>query len=163
VAPAILDAARMHAAVNSVEIDYRLADAARLSEKGGWFDAVIDTAIFGHTSDLKAAVEANSRLVTPGGIIVIAARNRTVKSRALAAIGASQVSAIVPSVDQAPIQYVTPERLRQEFAQYGVTVKKVVGISYHPWFATFRLSAGCSAGYFAVAVRPRKPTLTVIG
>lgn len=163
VVPANIDAARMHAAVNAVEIDYRLIESGRLLEEGERFDGVIDTAVFGCTADLKAAVEANCRLVKPGGIVVMAVRDRTVKSRMLAAIGMARVSAIAAAADKRSVQSMTPENLGQEFARFGVSVEQVVGIRYNPWLATFGLSASRSAGYFAVAVRPRKPTLTVVG
>ncbi len=163
VVPANVDAARMHAVINAVDIDYRLIHPGRLSEEGERFDGVIDTAVFARTADLKAAVETNCRLVKPGGIVVTAARDWTFKSRMLAAMGVAQISTILPAADRASIQFTTREGLRQEFARYGVSVDNTVGISYNPWLASFRLSTGGSSGYFAVATRPRKPTLTVVG
>ena len=84
-------AARRHAAIAGLEIDYRPLTVEALAESGETFDAVLAMEVLEHVADVKGFLSAAAALVRPGGLFVGATLNRTLKSYALAIVGAEYV------------------------------------------------------------------------
>jgi 2-polyprenyl-6-hydroxyphenyl methylase/3-demethylubiquinone-9 3-methyltransferase len=69
--------AERHAASNGASVRYRQALPEDLADSAGSFDAVLSLEVVEHVADLPAFLAALSRLVRPGGILVIGTINRT--------------------------------------------------------------------------------------
>src|SRR5499427_2558316 len=90
-AGANIEAARLHAATSGIAVDYRATTAEALAEAGERFDIVLAMEVVEHVADVNLFVELTGAMVKPGGLMIAATLNRTLKSFALAIVGAEYV------------------------------------------------------------------------
>src|SRR5438046_520747 len=84
-------AAAAHAESSNVEVTYRCATAEDLAVASGRFDVVLNMEVVEHVPDPGHLLAAAAELVRPGGLMVVATINKTLKSLALAKIGAEYI------------------------------------------------------------------------
>src|SRR3954452_14796422 len=77
-------AASEHAAQSDLTIDYRCSTAEELAEAGEAFDIVLAMEVVEHVADVPLFVQSCATMVKPGGLMIAATLNRTLKSFALA-------------------------------------------------------------------------------
>jgi 2-polyprenyl-6-hydroxyphenyl methylase/3-demethylubiquinone-9 3-methyltransferase len=145
--------ASAHAAQAGLEIDYRAVTAEALVEEGRSFDIVLNMEVVEHVADVAAYLEACSRLVKPGGITVVATMNRTLKSFALAKIGAEYVLGWLPRGTHDWNRFIPPAELRASLEDTGLTILKTQGVSFDPLGWDWRLSSDVDINYMVVATR----------
>src|SRR5262245_15556895 len=83
--------AKMHAADASVIVDYRATSAEALADAGERFDVVLAMEVVEHVADLALFIKRCAEMVDSGGLMITATINRTLKSFALAIVGAAYV------------------------------------------------------------------------
>ncbi len=88
--------AGVHAAANYVEIDYRHALTEDLVAAGERFDVIVNTEVIEHVANVDGFVQSCCRLMNPGGIMVVATLNRTVKSLLFAKIAGEYILRLLP-------------------------------------------------------------------
>jgi 2-polyprenyl-6-hydroxyphenyl methylase / 3-demethylubiquinone-9 3-methyltransferase len=145
--------ARAHAAENGVAIDYRVATAEALAEEGLTFDVVLNMEVVEHVADVGAYLSACASLLRPGGITLVATMNKTLKSLALAKIGAEYVLGWLPRGTHDWDRFIPPTELRATLEQSGLTVLKTQGVSFNPLAWDWKLSADVDVNYMVVAAR----------
>lgn len=146
--------ARAHAAQQDLDIGYRAATVEQLEAEGaGPFDVVLTLEVIEHVADPEAFVRACSRLVKPGGLLIVATLNRTLKSLALGKVAAEYILRWVPAGTHDWNQFLKPEEIRAMLAEESVTVSGPYGLVYDP--LTDRWSEGDDAGinYMMIATR----------
>lgn len=146
--------ARAHAAQQGLDIGYRAATVEQLEAEGaGPFDVVLTLEVIEHVADPEAFVRACSRLVKPGGLLIVATLNRTLKSLALGKVAAEYILRWVPAGTHDWNQFLKPEEIRAMLAEESVTVSGPYGLVYDP--LTDRWSEGDDAGinYMMIATR----------
>ncbi len=74
-------------------IDYRATTAEALADAGEKFDIVLAMEVVEHVADVQLFIARCAEMVKPGGLMVAATLNRTLKSFALAIVGAEYVLA----------------------------------------------------------------------
>ena len=89
-------AATEHAAQSGLPIDYRCATAEDLAEAGEQFDIVLAMEVVEHVADVPLFVASCADMVKPGGLMIAATLNRTLKSFALAIVGAEYILRWLP-------------------------------------------------------------------
>jgi 2-polyprenyl-6-hydroxyphenyl methylase/3-demethylubiquinone-9 3-methyltransferase len=146
--------ARAHAAENGVAVDYRAASAEALAEEGLSFDVVLNMEVVEHVADVGAYLCACSRLVRPGGITLVATLNKTLKSLALAKIGAEYVLGWLPRGTHDWNRFIAPEALRAGLEKSGLTILKIQGVSFNLLAWDWELSSDVDVNYIVVAARP---------
>ena len=147
-------AARAHAEAQGLAIAYRAAAAEELVAAGASFDAAVCLEVVEHVPDPGAFIAVCSRLVRPGGVLVLSTINRTARSYALAIVAAEYILGWVPRGTHQWERFVTPEELGRHIAAAGMTVGRVEGLVYEPLRDTWKLSSDTSVNYLASAVRP---------
>lgn len=154
-ARANIAAARVHAEGGGLAIDYRETTAEKLSDGGETFDIVLAMEVVEHVASVPAFLAATTRMVRPGGLMIVATINRTFKAFALAIVGAEYVLRWLPRGTHAYDKLVTPDELRPELVAGGLDIADETGIVFDPLRDAWRRSADTDVNYMIAAVRHR--------
>lgn len=146
--------ARRHAEDQGLDIDYRAArvEALAASDEAA-FDIVLNLEAVEHAADAGLFLEKSAILVRPGGLMVIATINRTLKAFALAKIGAEFVLGWLPRGTHDPRKFVKPEEIDGPLARAGLTVTARAGVVYDPFGDVWRLSDDLAVNYMVTATK----------
>jgi 2-polyprenyl-6-hydroxyphenyl methylase/3-demethylubiquinone-9 3-methyltransferase len=150
-APGNIEIAQAHAAPQGLAIDYRAETAEELVRKGATFDAVLAMEVIEHVPDQAAFVATAAALVRPGGLLIMSTLNRTLKSFALAIIGAEYVLRWLPKGTHKWERFVTPEELARFMRRSGMRATDRAGIVYNPLSGKWRLSRDTDVNYMIMA------------
>ncbi|MEY4966991.1 MAG: bifunctional 2-polyprenyl-6-hydroxyphenol methylase/3-demethylubiquinol 3-O-methyltransferase UbiG [Pseudomonadota bacterium] len=145
--------ARAHAAQSGLEISYRATTAEVLAAEGTSFDVVLNMEVVEHVADVSAYLGACTELVKPGGITVVATMNKTLKSLALAKIGAEYVLGWLPRGTHDWNRFIPPAELKASLDETGLTILKTQGVSFDPLAWDWKLSTDVDVNYMVVAKR----------
>lgn len=143
--------AAAHAGEMGLAIDYRAATAEQLTADGEKFDAILNMEVVEHVADLHLFLGACAQLLKPGGMMIVATLNRTLKSFALAKVGAEYVLGWLPRGTHDWNKFVTPAELREALAANGLSVKELAGVSYSLLADDWRRGADLDVNYMAYA------------
>ena len=114
-------AAKLHAGQGGLAIDYRVTTAEALADAGERFDIVLAMEVVEHVADVKLFVARCAEMVRPGGLMIVATINRTLKSFALAIVGAEYVLRWLPRGTHQWDKFVTPDELEIAMERAGLT------------------------------------------
>ena len=145
--------AKAHAGQTGLEIEYLATTAEALVVQGRSFDVVLNMEVVEHVADVEAYLAACSALVKPGGLTFVATMNRTLKSLALAKIGAEYVLGWLPRGTHDWNRFIPPAQLEESLEQTGLTLLKRQGVSFNPLAWDWRLSSDVDVNYMLVARR----------
>jgi 2-polyprenyl-6-hydroxyphenyl methylase/3-demethylubiquinone-9 3-methyltransferase len=143
--------ARAHAAQSSIPVTYRAASAEDLVKEGLAFDIVLNMEVVEHVADVGSYLAACVRLVKPGGITIVATLNKTLKSLALAKIGAEYVLGWLPRGTHDWNRFIAPSELQKKLEDSGLTILKTQGVSFDPIHWDWKLSSDVDINYMIVA------------
>jgi 2-polyprenyl-6-hydroxyphenyl methylase/3-demethylubiquinone-9 3-methyltransferase len=152
-AQANIEAARLHAAGAGVAVDYRATTAEALADAGERFDIVLAMEVVEHVADLSFFVKRCAEMVKPDGLMVTATLNRTLKSFALAIIGAEYVMRWLPRGTHQWDKFVTPNELEAALERHGLRVTDETGVIYDLLGDRWQLSTDMDVNYMMVAER----------
>ena len=151
--PKNIGTAKAHAAKSGLVIDYRTASAETLVSQEMVFDVVLNMEVVEHVADLRAYLKACAKLVRPGGFMIVATLNKTLKSLALAKIGAEYVLRWLPAGTHDWNRFVAPGELRRMLEESGLNPLKTQGVEFNPLAWDWRLSSDVDVNYMVVASR----------
>jgi 2-polyprenyl-6-hydroxyphenyl methylase / 3-demethylubiquinone-9 3-methyltransferase len=95
-APTNVEVAKLHASQSGLAIDYLQTTVEALVAEGRQFDIVLSMEVVEHVADVPEFVKACAGAIKPGGLLVMATLNRTLKSFALAIVGAEYILGWLP-------------------------------------------------------------------
>jgi 2-polyprenyl-6-hydroxyphenyl methylase / 3-demethylubiquinone-9 3-methyltransferase len=150
-------AARLHASNEGLTVDYRATTAEALADAGERFDIVLAMEVVEHVADLGLFVQRCAEMVKPGGLMIVATLNRTLKSFALAIVGAEYVLRWLPRGTHQWEKFVTPNELEAALERNGLSVIDETGIVYNLLADRWQTSTDMDVNYMAVAQRDRSP------
>ena len=140
-----------HAANSGLAIDYRNTSAEALAQAGEIFDVVLAMEVVEHVADVGLFVAAAAAMAKPGGLLFVATLNRTVKSFALAIVGAEYILRWLPRGTHRWDKFVTPNELEIALEQSGVRLIDETGVIYNLLGDRWQLSADMDVNYMVVA------------
>ncbi len=143
--------ARRHAAQSQLTIDYRNSTAEALAAAGETFDVVLAMEVVEHVTDLNLFIEAAAGMVKSGGLLFVATLNRTIKSFALAIVGAEYILRWVPRGTHQWEKFVTPNELEIAIEQAGLNLIGETGVIYNLLADRWQLSSDMDVNYMVVA------------
>jgi 2-polyprenyl-6-hydroxyphenyl methylase/3-demethylubiquinone-9 3-methyltransferase len=144
--------ARAHAAEQGLDIAYRAATVEQIEAEGaGPFDVVLVLEIIEHVADPEAFLRACSRLIAPGGILIVASLNRTLKSLALGKIAAEYILRWVPAGTHDWRQFPKPDEIRRMLSAEPVAVSGPFGLAYNPLTDRWSESVDADVNFMMVA------------
>ncbi len=146
--------AMAHAAPLKLDIDYRATTVEALAEANTEpFDLILNLEVVEHVADVDLFLETSAGLLKPGGMMVMATINRTLKALALAKIGAEYVLRWLPAGTHDPRKFVKPEEAKSALTRAGLTITAEAGVSYNPLMDLWRVSEDTSVNYMLTAVK----------
>ena len=143
--------ARAHAASQGLAIDYRVARVEEIAGTGETFDVVTCLEVVEHVPDVAAFLAAAAKAVRPGGLLIASTLNRTLKSYALAIVGAEYILGWLPRGTHDWNRFVTPEEMTITFKRAGLETPQFTGLVLDPLAGRWRLSSDMGVNYFAAA------------
>jgi 2-polyprenyl-6-hydroxyphenyl methylase/3-demethylubiquinone-9 3-methyltransferase len=144
-------AARAHAEDSEVTVDYRATTAEELSAQAERFDVVLAMEVVEHVADVPLFVTTCAAMVKPDGLMIAATLNRTLKSFALAIVGAEYVLRWLPRGTHQWDKFVTPVELETAVENSGLRVIGERGVIYNPFADRWQLSSDMDVNYMLVA------------
>jgi 2-polyprenyl-6-hydroxyphenyl methylase / 3-demethylubiquinone-9 3-methyltransferase len=148
-----ITAAKLHAEQSELAVDYRVTTAEALADAGERFDIVLAMEVVEHVADVKLFVRRCAEMVQPGGLMIAATINRTLKSFALAIVGAEYILRWLPRGTHQWDKFVTPNELEIALELGGLRVVDETGAVYNPLADQWRLASDLDVNYMLVAER----------
>ncbi len=144
--------ARAHAAEAGLNIDYRAGVSDELLAAGARFSAITALEVIEHVPDQAAFLASLAGLLAPGGMLFVSTLNRTIRSFAVAKLGAEYVAGVLPRGTHDWRRFVKPEELASMGRRTGLRLADVSGMVFSPggrWVA----SRDTAINYIAMLVR----------
>jgi 2-polyprenyl-6-hydroxyphenyl methylase/3-demethylubiquinone-9 3-methyltransferase len=146
--------ASTHAAEHGLAIDYRASTAEALEAEGaGPFDVILNMEVIEHVADPGEYLRTCGRLLAPGGLMIVATLNRTLKALALAKIGAEYVLRWVPAGTHDWSKFLKPDELRGFLADEPLAMQGPFGVAYDPLGGRWTRSSDCDINYMMTVTR----------
>ena len=159
-----INVARMHAENVGVPVGYRVTTAEELAAANERFDVVLAMEVVEHVANVDAFIATCATMVKPGGLMIIATLNRTLKSFALAIVGAEYVLRWLPRGTHQWDKFVTPVelesaiehggRLRERDASSRLPSSNAASTSLSPAVTRIEPTVSLSAGHRMTYVPP---------
>jgi 2-polyprenyl-6-hydroxyphenyl methylase / 3-demethylubiquinone-9 3-methyltransferase len=153
-AKANIEAARLHAAEAGVAVDYRATTAEELADAGERFDVVLAMEVVEHVADLGLFIKRSAEMVKPGGLMVVATLNRTIKSFAFAIVGAEYLLRWLPRGTHQWDKFVTPNELEAVLERHGLRTTDETGVIYNLVADRWQISTDMDVNYMVTAEKP---------
>jgi 2-polyprenyl-6-hydroxyphenyl methylase/3-demethylubiquinone-9 3-methyltransferase len=150
----LVEVARTHAALMGIDIDYRHALAEDLASAGERFDVILNTEVIEHVANVDRFVTCCCRMLNPGGVMIVATLNRTVKSLLFAKVAGEYILGLLPRGTHDWRRFIKPTELAEKLSWSGVRVEEFAGIAFNPLSNRFRITTNLDVNYMAVAQRP---------
>jgi 2-polyprenyl-6-hydroxyphenyl methylase/3-demethylubiquinone-9 3-methyltransferase len=148
-----IKAAALHAERGGLAIDYRVTVAEALAAAGERFDVVLAMEVVEHVADVGLFLRSCADMVKPGGLMIAATLNRTLKSFALAIVGAEYVLGWLPRGTHRWDKFLTPHELEGALTAAGLAVTDETGVVYNPLSDAWRLSSDMDVNYMVTAAK----------
>lgn len=148
-----INAAKLHAEQSELAIDYRCTTAEDLADGHERFDLVLAMEVVEHVADVALFVTRCAEMVKPNGLMIAATLNRTLKSFALAIVGAEYVLRWLPVGTHQWDKFVTPNELEIAMEQAGLRVINEQGVIYNLLADRWQLSTDTDVNYMLLAER----------
>ena len=152
-APNNIGVARRHAEKAGLSINYRCTTIGTLAKSSEAFDAVLVMEVVEHVKDVRGFLADCASLVKPGGLMFGATLNRTLKSYALAIVGAEYVLGWLPRGTHDWRQFVTPDEFKRHLVRAGLTMIGAAGVTYNPLADRWALSKDMGCNYMVLGRR----------
>ncbi|HEY8507233.1 MAG TPA: bifunctional 2-polyprenyl-6-hydroxyphenol methylase/3-demethylubiquinol 3-O-methyltransferase UbiG [Steroidobacteraceae bacterium] len=154
-ATGMIEVARLHAAEQQLEIDYRVEDADALAARGETFDVLTCMEMLEHVPEPARMLGTFARLVRPGGAVFISTINRNFKSFALAIVAGEYLLNLIPRGTHEYERLIRPAELARWGRAAGLTLKDIAGLEFDPFGNRCSLTQDVSVNYIAHLERER--------
>ena len=146
--------AKIHAARGGVEVEYLCTTAEALLAAGEPpFDVILNMEVIEHVADPAAYLRDCARLLKPGGMMIVATLNRTLKALALAKIGAEYILRWLPVGAHDWSKFLKPDEIRDFLAEEPVVVDGPYGVVFNPLTGRWTESADTDVNYMMTVAR----------
>jgi len=148
--------AQTHAEAGGLPVTYRATTAETLAGEGLLFDVILNMEVVEHVADLPAFLAACATMVKPGGLMFVATLNKTLKSLALAKIGAEYVLGWLPRGTHDWSRFIPPNVLQALLEETRLNILKKQGVAFDPLGWDWKLSSDMDVNYMLVATKPKQ-------
>lgn len=152
-APDTIAAAEAHAAGQGLSLKYRVGAAEDLVAEGMRFPVVTALEVIEHVADPATFLQILARLVEPGGLLFVSTLNRTMRSLAVAKLGAEYLLRLLPVGTHDWRRFVTPAELDAHGKMAGFRVTEVSGMLFDLRSRQWRVGTDLAVNYIAALRR----------
>jgi 2-polyprenyl-6-hydroxyphenyl methylase/3-demethylubiquinone-9 3-methyltransferase len=147
--------ATTHAEEGALGIDYRAGAAEELLAAGETgFDVILNMEVIEHVADPGVFLRDCTRLLNPGGLMILATLNRTFASLALAKVGAEYVLRWLPAGTHDWRKFLKPGQIRDFLAGENLSVEGPFGVDFDPLSGRWSLSSDARTNYMMTIAKP---------
>lgn len=143
--------ASLHAEESGLDIDYKCISVEELAATGAQFDVVLNMEVIEHVADVASFMDACCKLLKPGGVMVIATINRTVKSFAFAIVGAEYILGWLPRGTHNWEKFLKPSEINVYLEKNGLTLEDISGVTLNPLKNEWHISKDIAVNYMMLA------------
>jgi 2-polyprenyl-6-hydroxyphenyl methylase/3-demethylubiquinone-9 3-methyltransferase len=155
-APGMVEVARLHAAEEGLDIDYRVAAAEDLAAQApGGADVITCMEMLEHVPRPEHMLATLAALARPGGSVFVSTLNRNLKSFLMAIVGAEYVLRLLPRGTHEYDRLIRPSELARWARAAGLAPRAIAGIELNPYTETCRLTRDPSVNYLMHLERVR--------
>ena len=132
-APKLIEAAKLHAKENNLDINYKVELSASLAASfSNTFDLVTCMELVEHVPAPSELIKDCARLLKPGGILVISTLNRNPVSYAFSILTAEYLLGLIPKGTHDYTKFLKPSELAKITRALGLTTLDISGMYYNP-------------------------------
>jgi 2-polyprenyl-6-hydroxyphenyl methylase/3-demethylubiquinone-9 3-methyltransferase len=140
-----------------LDIDYRAGAVEELlANAEPPFDLVVSMEVVEHVTDPGAFLRDCANLAAPGGLMIVATLNRTLRSLALGKIAAEYLLRWLPAGTHDWRKFVRPDEIRAHLEPVGLKIEGPYGAVLDPLSGQWSLSDDVSINYFMAMSREHK-------
>ncbi|KTD09446.1 3-demethylubiquinone-9 3-methyltransferase [Legionella jamestowniensis DSM 19215] len=147
-----LEAAKAHAASNTLEIEYLCCSVEEYEHPG--FDIITCMEMLEHVPDPQAIITHCARLLKPGGTLFLSTINRTVKAYTTVILAAEYILGLLPRQTHEFAKFIKPSELVAMIRQSGMELIELTGMSYNPWNKMATLDDSVAVNYLISCFKP---------
>ena len=141
--------ARAHADGQGLPLSYRVGTAEDLVAEGLRFPVVTALEVIEHVADPAAFLHLLGHLVEPGGLLFVSTINRTLRSLAVAKVGAEWLLRLLPVGTHDWTRFITPAELGKMAGAAGFRMQEVSGMVFDVRRRAWRAGADLGVNYIA--------------
>jgi len=147
--------ASVHAAETGLSIDYRCSTAeALLADGAGPFDVILNMEVVEHVATPGPYLRSCATMLAPGGLMIVATLNRTLKALALAKVGAEYILGWVPRGTHDWRQFLRPDEIRAYLSGEPVEIGGPFGVTFNPLTGVWSQSGDADINYMMTVTKP---------
>jgi 2-polyprenyl-6-hydroxyphenyl methylase/3-demethylubiquinone-9 3-methyltransferase len=147
-APGMVEVARLHAAEEGLQVDYRVVAAEELAAASAQtFDVITCMEMLEHVPQPQPMLATLASLVRPGGSVFVSTLNRNLKSFLMAIVGAEYVLKLLPRGTHEYDRLIRPSELTRWARGAGLVPRAIAGIDLNPYTESCRLTHDPSVNY----------------
>jgi 2-polyprenyl-6-hydroxyphenyl methylase/3-demethylubiquinone-9 3-methyltransferase len=148
-----IQVAGLHAQKSGLDINYICTSAEELAASGAQFDLVLNMEVIEHVADVTSFMEACCKLVKPGGMMIIATLNRTIKSFAFAIIGAEYILNWLPRGTHNWEKFLKPSEISAHLEKNNMQLVELKGVTLNPLRNEWHISDDIAVNYMICATK----------
>ncbi len=146
-------AAAAHAGGQDLPLAYRAGAAEDLVAEGARFPVVTALEVIEHVADPAAFLRLLARLIEPGGLLFVSTLNRTLRSLAVAKLGAEYLLRLLPVGTHDWKRFISPAELGTYGKAAGFRVADVSGMLFDVRARQWRAGTDLAVNYIAMLER----------
>ena len=143
--------AKEHAKKNSLKIAYINQSLDLFFKKNKKkFDLILCLEVLEHVDNVEETLKKISKLMNPGGTLVLSTINRSLQSLIFAKIFGEYVLNWIPIGTHQFEKFLKPEEIIELLKLQKIKIKKIKGMEFNPFLNKWLLSDNTNINYFIV-------------